>query len=1213
MRTAEGTIATLRQGAEQRSTNASEKRRAKRIAEGKPTRKRVDHPIHLSKEETTKQIESDQEDDDASSVEDGLEDLEGVFAAYTAVDHSQVMTINATINGHVNNVIADTGASRALINRKDADRIGLTIDPSSTPRQFAGLGSVEGVPTQSTEVTIGGRTRKVTFFVIENSTIPILIGHNDLAKFDALIDPLNSCLLDRVTHESIAIGIEQGNPSIAKQPELDPITQKRLGATDKELFRDGKDTILAKTQHLTPERQQKVWELFAKFKDVWLRPRPGAAKNHKAVYRYNGPPIKQRQRYLAPELREEFIKQTKAMIESGVLEPSKSSFASQPVFASKKDGGWRLCLDYRAVNKNIKPDRYPIPRLWDCILTAAHHNYYCALDVNWGFWSLPLSKESREVTAIMTPNGLYQFTVAPFGIRNSPPEFQRMMDTVFADLPRLQKYIDDIIIYALTFDELFLQLRDVLQRMKDEGLFLKLSKVELFLPEITMLGFNVGIDGIRPHPKKIQGIKDAQLPRDKKQVKAFLGSMSFLRKFIPNLATILAPLTHLTRKGIPFVLTDKHVTAFETAKGLLSEHILLNAPKGNGAFVLVTDASEVGVGAAFLQWQDDKLVVLEFASKTLTPAETKWPAYEREAYAIRWGVERFEDYIKAGFTVVISDHKPLVSMSTATNSKVLRWSLYLQQFDLDIRHINGEKNQIADWLSRSCAAEDPFDDDPALDLPTFFLSDKSNPENELPSTRIFPRVPSVEEFRRATIDAPGVEVKETYLSPDGIRFHIRTNRIYVPPSLREPLLYLFHVTPLGLHLGINRTCRRLSSFVWWPKLNQSVSAYIGACLVCVRKLTPTRLATLSGVLSRPLPLQLISLDFVGPRPWPNNISYYYLVIIDHASRFIVTVSTSSPPTSEWLINMFRRLWVAIFATPTAILHDRGSQFVSEKFKDYVVNTLNCISFPTSSYYPQGNAINEASHKSLDAMLIMCSNLSPLPSFAESLFISTLIHNATPHVATGFSPFFFLHGFEPVLPGFQHLQREATTTTHLQNLNALHLRRLCQASILSNSDLRVTKPKSKFQIGDWVVFQRALPKFKPKVDSQILYSSQWSLPAKIISIQHLQATVETWRARTKIDIPITKLRKLQGSVPLSLRDVNTQHLQLTSPAEHPAPTLQQDLPAQQPIQQYLEEVRPPAIVTTCDTRSRKRRNLSVHFDTDPSTEHSPETKGAVGQE
>ena len=508
MLSAEGTIAGLREVAEQRSLKSpltEDKRNASQKA--KSLRRREVHPVALTQLRSSEESESD----DDESIQDGIDNL-----AYTCLTASEVRSTNsvvmvsATVNNHVRPVIADTGAARALINKQQAAELNLQMDESRISRNFDGLGLVQGQPSKPVDLTLGTRTRSVTFYVVDKPNLPLLISRRDLASFNVFVDPVTAHLIDRSTLEIVACSIDHGHSQQpAEQPEIDTITQKKLGATDDELFEDGRKTIFEKVKHLSPDLQTKVWELFAEFKDVWLRPRPGAVKHHVAHYDYDGPVIKQQQRYLAPDLEEEFRKQSKAMIDSGVLEPSKSPFASVPVFAKKKDGGWRLCLDYREVNKHIKPDRYPIPRLWDCVQKAAHHNVYCCLDVNWGFWSLPLDKESREITAILTPFGLMQFTVTPFGIRNSPPEFQRMIDSVFSAIAKLQKYIDDLVIHTYTFDEMFDRLREVLERCREGGLYLKLSKLELFQSEVTMLGFLVGINGIRPHPKKIQGVKDA--------------------------------------------------------------------------------------------------------------------------------------------------------------------------------------------------------------------------------------------------------------------------------------------------------------------------------------------------------------------------------------------------------------------------------------------------------------------------------------------------------------------------------------------------------------------------------------------------------------------------------------------------------------------------------------------------------------------------------
>ena len=259
-----------------------------------------------------------------------------------------------------------------------------------------------------------------------------------------------------------------------------------------------------------------------------------------------------------------------------------------------------MCFDYRHVNRKMKPDVYPLPRLWDLVQKVAHHKWYVTVDVNWGFWSLPLHPDSREPTAILTPKGLRQFNICPFGIRNSPPEFQRMIDDVVQGMKNLICYVDDIVMYDNEFCPLLANLRELLQRFADKGLYLKISKLELFVSSVQALGFIVSEEGVKPNPKKVQGLVDAKLPRTKKQLRSFIGTVGFLRRFIPNCSEVLGPLTRLLRKGVSYTLTQECVDAFVYLKTLITEHTLLTAPRGEGAFVIACDASSYGLGLVLL-------------------------------------------------------------------------------------------------------------------------------------------------------------------------------------------------------------------------------------------------------------------------------------------------------------------------------------------------------------------------------------------------------------------------------------------------------------------------------------------------------------------------------------------------------------------------------------------------------------------------------------
>ncbi|MGH2623852.1 MAG: reverse transcriptase family protein, partial [Sphingobacterium sp.] len=439
---------------------------------------------------------------------------------------------------------------------------------------------------------------------------------------------------------------------VAKPPVLDVITQKPTAQTDDELLANGVKLILGRTQHLTEGQQQQVVAVFTKYAIAWVRPVSGGAQEYAAKFVVEGAPIKQKLRHLTPELQGELERQVTAMLEAKVLQPSKSPWGSAPVFTRKKDGGWRLCLDYRQLNKQMKPDSYPLPLLWQAIQRAAHHNWYVCLDLNWGFWNLPLHPDSREFTAIITPKGLFEFLVLPFGIRNSPSEFQRMMDSALEGIQNLVVYIDDIVIFNNAFEGLLSTLGEVLERLIRKGLYLKLSKTLLFVKSVKMLGHIVSTEGIKPDPGKVKAVLAARPPKDKHELRSFLGTVSFLRRFIPNCSTLLAPLIELTKKSRRFEFSEACKSTFEMLKTYISENILLNAPRGSGRFVIVCDASNIGLGAALMQIQDRISVILELASRSLSPTERNWPTYEREAFAIRWAVGRFEDYIKTSHMLI---------------------------------------------------------------------------------------------------------------------------------------------------------------------------------------------------------------------------------------------------------------------------------------------------------------------------------------------------------------------------------------------------------------------------------------------------------------------------------------------------------------------------------------------------------------------------------
>jgi len=473
---------------------------------------------------------------------------------------------------------------------------------------------------------------------------------------------------------------------------------------------------------------------------------------------------------LPEELKNELDRQIDSMIKAGIIEPSKSAWGSAPVFVKKKTGEWRLCLDYRQVNKRMESDAYPIPLIWENLQLAAHHKFYICVDCNWGFWNIPLEKESRQYTALVTHRGMYEFTVLPFGLKNSPSEYQRAMDIAFGDLydKGVLCYIDDIVIFGNTIDAVLELFSMVLQRCRDYGFYLKLSKSVFLKEDVKLLGHRIGYQGICADEDKVSAVQQAKPPSSKAELRSFLGTIGYLRRFIPHFSDKVELLTKMLRKREIFVWSEECEECFDSIKDELANQVLLSAPRGNGPFVIVADASEKGLGSALLQLQEGELMILEFASRKLTMPERKWDTREREAFAIRWAVERFQDYVKAGQIMVLTDHESLRWMENAKSGKVQRWALFLQQFNLKIMHIGGQLNVIADWLSRSLDDGDTGCDNEInqMAVPTF-CSVVQRPS--LPTTTI-PYVPTFNQLREGNLEMSEEEKKMTYEGSDGLLY-----------------------------------------------------------------------------------------------------------------------------------------------------------------------------------------------------------------------------------------------------------------------------------------------------------------------------------------------------------------------------------------------------------------------------------------------------------
>jgi hypothetical protein len=395
------------------------------------------------------------------------------------------------------------------------------------------------------------------------------------------------------------------------------------------------------------------------------------------------------------------------MLAMNVIESSVSPFSAPVVLVRKKDGSVRFCIDFRQLNKVTQFDCEPIPDTESLFVQLQDKKFFTKIDLSKGYWQIPMASRDREKTAFRTPQGLFHFLRMPFGLSTAPSTFARMMRKLRLERFGAVHFFDDILVATETWRHHLSAVDALLTELDKHGLTARPSKIECGFRSIEFLGHVVGDNQMKPSKGKVSKILSVSVPQTKKQVRAFLGLIGFYRRYIPDFATLVTPLTDLTKKGCPNKVnwTPEHQKVFDLLKGLMSSEPVIALPDFSRPFIVRSDASNTGIGAVLLQPQperDGQLHPVLYASRKLLDRETRYSTVERECLAVVWAVDKFHRYLLGRHFVIETDHKPLslLKKSELSNSRLLRWSLALQDYQFSVMPISGSVNFEADVLSR---------------------------------------------------------------------------------------------------------------------------------------------------------------------------------------------------------------------------------------------------------------------------------------------------------------------------------------------------------------------------------------------------------------------------------------------------------------------------------------------------------------------------------
>lgn len=415
-------------------------------------------------------------------------------------------------------------------------------------------------------------------------------------------------------------------------------------------------------------------------------------------------PIKVKQYPMPYSMTEEVKKEVQQMLQLGVIEHSDSPYSFPLVMIRKKDGTNRCCIDFRQLNRISVFDAEPMPNAEEMFSKVAGHQYFSRLDLTKGYWQVPMSDSSKKLTAFSTPLGLFQFRTMPFGLVTAPAVFSRLMRKLLDNLDNIDNFIDDILVFTMTWPEHTDVLIELFKRLQSAGLTAKPSKSFIGYRNLECLGHFIGNDRLQPNPDKVKAIENAERPMTKRQVKSFIGLVGFYRKFIPNFSVIAAPLTDLTRTGQPnrVIWTEAQEHAFNSLKKSLTMSPILKLPNLIEVFILRTDASDRGIGSVLLQEEEGVKWPVAYASRKLLPREESYATVEKECLALVWSVQKFQRYLYGKHFVVETDHQPLLYLNKAkvSNARLMRWALLLQPYRFTVHAIKGSENVGADYLSR---------------------------------------------------------------------------------------------------------------------------------------------------------------------------------------------------------------------------------------------------------------------------------------------------------------------------------------------------------------------------------------------------------------------------------------------------------------------------------------------------------------------------------
>ena len=649
------------------------------------------------------------------------------------------------------------------------------------------------------------------------------------------------------------------------------------------------------------------------------------------------------------------------LLKQNIIRPSISSYSSPSFLVSKPDKSSRLVINYAKLNEKIVRVNYPLGNLDEFYQYLQNADVFSVIDLSNSFMQIPLSEESKHLTAFSNGVSLFEFNRIPYGLHCGSGLLSAYLDNIFRDVKfdYVLNFVDDILVFSKNKEEHMKHVTEVLDRLSRHNLTVNPKKVKLFYNEISYLGNIISKNQIRVDPDRTIAVRNFNTPKNCKEVGTFVGMINYFSKYIKDYSKIAAPLNELRKKRVKFQWTKECQESFCKLKEAITNPPVLAIPDFRKPFYLFTDAAQNGAGSTLLQCNDDgDKVPVAYYSKKFTPSEVNMSVYEKEAYSVFLAIKKFYMYLEIQPFYLITDNSALSWVLAHYNklNKLSRWVEQIIALPFKVFHVKSKDNPVSDALSRLNMSDNGIevievDSDPRQISVVKCKSKKKfssvSKKQIKPVLNIISDIPlayvNISEHQK--LDPECAEILQSvknktnkdnfYIKNDMLMFckpGSKTGRIYVPSSLVDMLFSYYHTSNFGGHQGQNRTVHKVLEYFYRPNLISEIRKRVKNCQICIKAKPPQQRfqgELVSGLSQQPL--DCLYIDTAGPLVRSKFGNRHILIVVDAFTKYVWLIPVRDI-TAQTIVTKLENVIFNNFSSCKRLVSDNGSCFRSVLFK-----------------------------------------------------------------------------------------------------------------------------------------------------------------------------------------------------------------------------------------------------------------------------------------